>query len=173
MTPKIGRSRLPRFSFLTGDMNWLRYGGSWVSRKQNNSDFDYWLVIRFLNTVEETGELWDGCKYHVELIAVSPSEAGPENLDRAFSCVGLDGEEESRRKELEFNPLVQVEALMTYGIYSPLWQSQGNNAYSLLKAAREQAMCAMGLFGFYMDGPKNRAGATGWDSIKGNLVPAS
>jgi len=38
-----------RFKFLTGDVNWETYGGKWVSPKLNNGDFDYWLVLEFVN----------------------------------------------------------------------------------------------------------------------------
>ena len=31
--------------FLTGDINWTEYGGKFVTKKLNNGDFDYWLVL--------------------------------------------------------------------------------------------------------------------------------
>ena len=38
-----------RFKFLTGDVNWQTYSGLFVSRRLNNGDFDYYLVLRVEN----------------------------------------------------------------------------------------------------------------------------
>lgn len=155
-----------KFSFLTGDCNWLDYGGKWVSKKLNNGEFDYWLVLEFTNMDDACGRDNEGqSKYNVCLSAVSPSEAGNEKMHSAFACMGMEEEHDAQK-----NPLVQVEALHSYGIYAPLWQKDGNNAHKLLREARKQAFISEGLFGFYMDGPKNRIGSTGWDCIKGNIT---
>ena len=37
-----------RFSFLSGDMNFTRYGGKWISTRRNNGEFDYYFVIELL-----------------------------------------------------------------------------------------------------------------------------
>jgi hypothetical protein len=158
-----------RFTFLSGDVNWKDYDGSWVSSKQNNGEFDYWLVIRFLNWENNCGSDVPSEKYHVELLSVSPSEAGEANLASAFTCVGLDAPE---REELRRDPLVQVEALVSYGTYAPLWQADGNNANKLLKDARNQAKVVTSLYGFYMDAPKNRIGSTGWETQRGDINSA-
>jgi hypothetical protein len=42
-----------RFNFLTGDVNWSQYGGTWISQKFNNSDTDYWLVREIINWESE------------------------------------------------------------------------------------------------------------------------
>ena len=155
-----------KFSFLTGDVSWKEYGVKWVSQKLNNGDWDYWLVIDFMNWEECTGELCQGMRYHVDISAVSPTAAGMENLTKALESCGLTFNETSSQ---EGHDLVWVEALHSYGIKSHLWQQDGNNANKLMHEARQQAQVCEGMFGFYMDGPKNKIGTTGWEAISGDL----
>ena len=56
-----------------------------ISKKLNNGDFDYWLVIEvlYMNEYVPNPEF----KYMVTLQAVSPDEAGPEQLKEALSKV--------------------------------------------------------------------------------------
>lgn len=154
-----------KFRFLTGDVNWLAYGGKWVSRKLNNGDFDYWLVIELVNIDDACGRDNEGQpRYNVSLSAVSPSEAGA-NMARALECCGVDPNDPAAT-----NVLVQVECLHSYGIHVPLWVGNGNNARKLLREARRQACPATGLFGFYMDRAVNRIGTTGWEAIRGDIT---
>lgn len=59
------------------------YGIKLVSPKQNNSEFDYWLVIELVDMIEATGEDDGLGRYAVQVASVSPSEAGKDNLDKA------------------------------------------------------------------------------------------
>ena len=150
-----------KFSFLTGDVNWLQYGAKWVSNKFNNGDFDYWFVLEFINWEDATGELNDGKKYVASLSVVSPSEAGEENLNKALECCGMP--------EVELNDLIKVEVLHSYGVYTQIWSESGNNANKLIKLAKEQAKVNEFMFGFAMDKPVNKIGTTGWESLRGDL----
>lgn len=147
------------FRFLTGDVNYTTYGGSWVSRQFHNGDFAYRLVIQLINMHEATGDE-NQPQYHVGVYAVSPEAAGQDNVDRAFD--GLP--EEFRDKEL-----FQVEALHSYGIQATLWRASGDNWDKLMRAARRQCLFINSFFGFYMDVPENRIGNTGWDFIAGDI----
>lgn len=163
-----GTAPVVRFQFLTGDVNWLEYGAKWVSPKLNNGEFDYWIVMEFTNMDEACGRDNAGQpKYDVSLSAVSPHQAGEENIRRAYDSCGLTDEQRETATSLAL-----VECLHSYGVSALLWQSSGNNAHKLLREARHQATCASGLFGFYMDGAKNRIGTTGWEAIKGDLNSA-
>jgi len=160
-----------KFKFLTGDINWQDYGGKFISKKLNNGDWNYWLVIEVINWQDAVGEREAkevDAKYNVCLSAVSPQAAGEENLHRAFKCHGMEGESE-HEVELRKDPIVQVECLHGYGVSAPLWQADGNNLSKLMKEARKQAQQSEFLFGFYMDGSKNRIGNTGWDFISGDI----
>ena len=148
-----------KYKFL-GDRNWLDYGGKWVSPKQNNGNFDYWLVIELINMDNACGEDNAGKpKYYVFVSAVSPSEAGRENVEKAFGDGAFNG-----------NPLAQVEALHAYGVYASMQDYSGNNARKLLRQAKRDGQAHVGLFGFFMDNAKNGIGSTGWDCIKGDIV---
>lgn len=153
------------FKTLSGDANWKDYGCKLVSPKLNNGEFDYWMVIEFTNMDDACGRDNEGQPpYHVSISAVSPSEAGAKKLASAMDYCGMDSEEVS--------DLAKVEALHSYGVHSVLWQSSGSNAEKLMVEARKQAEVCEGLFGFYMDAPKNRIGTTGWEAMRGDLNSA-
>lgn len=155
-----------KFKFLTGDINWQKYGGKFVSKKLNNGDFDYWLVLDVTNMHEATGDE-NQDKYIVEIHAVSPEAAGKTGLDAAFSSAGMSDEQLT---ELENDPLVQVETLNDYGIFAMLKSFSGNNLGKLMREARREANMCEGLFGFYMDRQENRIGQSGWDLIRGQDI---
>ena len=149
-----------RTHFLTGDVNFLEYGGKFVTKKFNNGDFDYWIVIELINFEDATGEKLNGSKYIIEVSAISPQSAGENSLNSAFECCGMD---------FTTDPLIQVEVLSNYGVSAPLESFRGNNAHKLLKEAKHNIPIYTGLFGFFMDPPKNRIGNTGWDFISGDI----
>jgi hypothetical protein len=155
-----------RFKFLTGDMNWQKYGGKFVSRKLNNGEFDYYLVMDVLNWEDVDS---DAVKTHghycVSLYSVSPSEAGADGLKSAYDSCGWDGTEDFLKL-----PLAQVEALVSYGTYTQVWSVSGNNLSKLMRECRKQADLVNGLYGFYMDRPVNRIGTSGWDAQRGNIL---
>jgi hypothetical protein len=152
-----------RFKPLQTDMSWPKYGGTLISPKQNNSEFDFWFVIELIDWEDATGDTSQG-KWNVALCSVSPAEA-KDQLESAFACCAL----EDATAEVKANPIVQVECLKSYGVYAQLWQQSGNNYRQLLKLAREQARVVAGLYGFYMDRPQNRIGTSGWRMQKGEL----
>lgn len=59
-----------RFRFLVGDMNWETYGGSFVSKRLNNGEFDYWLVLEVIPSENEEANP----RYQVSLNVVAPSQ---------------------------------------------------------------------------------------------------
>jgi hypothetical protein len=151
---------------LTGDTNWLAYGSKWVSQKLSNGEFDYWLVLELVNMDEACGRDNEGQpRYHASLSSVSPDQAR-DKLPQAFDCCGLTD------PEIMAKPLVQVECLHNYGVHAVLVQKTGNNAHQLLRDIKRESAVAEGLFGFYMDTPKNRIGTTGWEAIRGDMDSA-
>jgi len=114
-----------RFNFLTGDVNWSQYGGTWISQKFNNSDTDYWLVREIINW-EERGQSDPSGKYTVMLSKVCPSDYSQYDISQAMRfCFGDDGFRENTSEE------VKVEALYDYGCYIQERSWNGNN-YSIL-----------------------------------------
>jgi len=149
--------------FLTGDVNWLAYGGKWVLPKLSNGEFDYWLVVEFINMDEACGCDNEGYpRYIAEISAVSPDEAGPENLTHALECCGLS-------EDVELTELMKVEVLHTYGIKALCDSFSGNNGRRILREAKRALDPIASMLGFFMDGPKNRIGHTGWDCLKGDM----
>ena len=145
--------------FLTGDINWTEYGGKFVTKKLSNGEFDYWLVINFINLEEQTGEdLLD--KYLVSINAVTSQQEEKIIRDAMYSY-GLDNEKEN------LTGLQLIECLDSHGVYAPLKKFYGNNANKLLRLARKECEMIESLFGFYMDKQVNQLGNTGWDFIKG------
>lgn len=154
-----------KFKMLCGDINWQTYGGRFVSKRLNNGDWDYWLVINVINWEEslstrEYEEL--GFKYNVEIQAVSIEAAGENGVDSALGCCGFPD-------DMEITDLLKVEALSEYGTFATLWNKNGNNIEVLMKEARKEAQLIESLFGFYMDKAENRIGNDGWDFISGNV----
>lgn len=149
------------FSFLTGDVDWQIHGGSFISPKQNNGNFDYALVLNIINMHEATGEM-DADKYNVSISAVAPSEVPKETQDRSLE------DDSTPFNELSWE--MQIELLSEYGVSSSLWTASGNNYKKLMKEARIEADTITMMFGFYMDRIQNGIGSNGWDFIKGDTL---
>ncbi len=153
-----------RLSFLSGDVNYLAYGGEWISKKHNNGDFDYWYVIDLINTHDAASEE-DQPKYNILIAVVAPSEVPEEERISAHQSCGSD-----EYGGLDEYPIEQqVEVLHSYGISAPIWSKAGDNFKELWKEAHHELDKVGMLFGFYMDRPINRLGATGWDILKGDI----
>jgi len=75
-----------KLKLLSGDINYLSYGAKWISRKLNNGDFDYWLVVELINIHEEIDEKCP-VKYNLDISVVSPSAAS-NHLDSAIESCG-------------------------------------------------------------------------------------
>jgi hypothetical protein len=155
-----------KFKFLTGDVNWKKYGGKFVSKKLNNGEFDFYLVMDVLSweDVEPSAVKTHG-KYCVSLYSVSPSEAGTDGLKSAYDSCGFTGEEDFLK-----NPLAQVDVLVSYGTYTQISSKSGNNLLELMRECRKEADAVNGLYGFYMDRPVNRIGTSGWEAQQGNIL---
>jgi len=139
----------------------------WMSERLNNGDFDYWMIIDAKYLPEWAGEeeaRQMGGNHLVTLSVVSPSEAGKKNLEAAVESLGADYIDIKKLSGEE-----KADMLANYGVAATMWQETGNNLRKLLKEAKEEARKVEGLFGFYMDRPQNRMGATGWDFIKGDI----
>lgn len=153
-------ARALRFTWLTGDMDWKDYWGQWVSKKFNNGDFDYWLVLAFNNTGGDGGEADE--KYMCELCCVIPSEASAEDVERFKQTSDFDS-----WGSLD-NPRDVVELFMYNGEYVSFGVMYGNNARKLRRDVAVRAIAATSMFRYFMDTPQNALGATGWDVAKGN-----
>lgn len=157
-TPKV------RFSFLTGDVNWLEYGAKWISQELDSGEFAYWLVMELTNMDEACGRDNKGQpKYYVCVSAVSPQEAGEEGRAKALDSFGAEEDEVCQE--------MLVEALHSYGISSPVWQGNGNNSKLLMREAKRQAQqCGVERFAESMGKTVNLIGSTGMEFLRGDIT---
>lgn len=145
-----------KFTFLTGDVNWLDYGGKWISKKFNNGEFDYWLVREICNM--DT----DDYKYYVSISVVAPSQLPQKEIDSAhkgFCC---------EKPWVELSDEEKVMIISDYMGGVTIATATGNNYRKLFKEVSEEAFIMNNLFGFTMDRIYNALGATGWDLLQGN-----
>ena len=133
-----------------------------MSNKCNNGDFDYYIILEFMNWEETCGERNNNMKYHVDLSCVAPSQVGVDAFARAADCCGMD-------PASDWEEVQKVEMLHSYGIMAHLWQANGNNIKKLLQAAKKEAQLCEMLFGFYMDKAQNRCGSTGWEFLRNDI----
>jgi hypothetical protein len=139
------------------------YDNTFISKRLNNGDWDYWLLIRlqYLEEYLPEDEIKTTGKYSADIIAIS-IEAAQEHIEQAIECMGFqDG--------IEITEEIKIESLLDYGIYATLWSKTSNNKNLLLKQAREEIQKISFLFGFYMDKAENMIGNDGWDFISGNI----
>lgn len=150
-----------------GDVNWEKYGGQFiVDEKFNNGEFDYYLIIDFINVAEATGDEMEK-PYAVEISAVAPSELSKEQINGAFESMGVDTPEERKRIMEDKKALAGI--LAEYGLKANMYGESGKDSKELMNNAKKQIPSITGLFGFYMDKRMNAIGNTGWDFIKGDI----
>ena len=153
-----------KYKWFTGDVDWKEYGGKFITKKLNNGDWDYWLVMSIYNT---EGNSVESKKYLVEVSAIAPDAVPQKGIDSALSCTGI-AEFYDEQTDYYQNMLL-VEALGDYGISATLWDKEGNNLSELMREARHETQLINMLFGFYMDKQCNAIGNDGWDFISGNI----
>jgi len=124
----LGENENGTLSISLGDVCYKQYGGKWISQKLNNGEFDYWLVLEAINWYDSTS---GGCSCNVQfcLSVVSPQQAGKHHLRQACQSCGIEDANPNR---------MQVEALHSYGVTSPIWAKDGNNWAELMKEAHDR-----------------------------------
>ena len=151
------------FHFFSGDCNWQEYGGTFISKRINDSDHPLYFAIQVANTEDNTE---DSPRYDVSLVAVSPAFCKASGtLEEAMKSNGfLDDASLDPNDER-----LQLDALLSYGNYATLGEWQGQNLRKLMKTARDEAQSQRMFFGFTLDRVANGVGNTGWDFISGQI----
>jgi hypothetical protein len=166
---RLARTTTPvKFKWLSGDINWIDFGGKWISNKLNNGEFDYWMVLELSNMYNSCGKQEAeriGGKYLVSLDAVSPSQVGEEALKKGLSSWGMEDKPLS-----EIDDEMKVEILCSYGTAARLWYNIGSNANKLLKEGRKQAQEEnKGNINSSLNSFANAMGHTKMDMLKGDF----
>lgn len=165
MTRRIDLRPPFKFKFLTGDVCWEEHGGTWISRKLCNGDFDFYLVL----SLERMDNTWDDetdTEYLCQLNVVSPEAANEESIAGACSFTGCPYESwETLDQE------IQVDVLSANGTRTPVWHAFGSSYRDLFKEALAFARNELAtFFGSIMDRPVNRVGTTGWEAVRGDWM---
>lgn len=157
------------FKVLTGDVSYTKYGGTWISKKFNNGDFDYWFVRELVNMKEELPEdeykeykKKHGGPYAAKVSVVAPGQF--EDKEGALQSFGFD----DGRKWEDLSDEGKVEVIYSCAGGTPIVDGAGPNYKKLFKQLGSVAARASFLFGFYMDRTVNQIGSTGWDWLKGD-----
>lgn len=154
------------FKFLTGDVDWKEYGGKFVSKRLNNGEFDYWLVLDVCRGQNQTDE----DVYYLYMSAVAPSLLDEDKRKAALESFGLDEDDEKRFLD-ESGDVAWVEIASTYGYDMVVENNSGRNIRDLMQWARQTANYVEENFFDYTDSLANMLGATGLDVLKGNPIP--
>jgi len=158
---------------------WLDVGESVLLARPetDHRDWPFRLFIRWedLSDALPEHEIEQDCGGHcenIEILCVSIEAAGEDIVKQALqSCFGPDDKAEKESRE-NYRQLC-YEALISYGCYARLWSNTGlpESKDALIAEAKSQIRSVNMMFGFYMDQPQNRIGATGWDTIRGHYMP--
>ena len=145
----------------------------------DHGDFPFRLFIRWRDlsdalTAREIEEHGGLCE-EVEILCVSIDAAGPDRTLSAYQSCGPDLTMNEFRGLYGSGALRRAcyEAMVNYGCQAILWYKAGKaeSKDELIAEAKSQIRAVNMLLGFYMDQPQNRIGCTGWDMVKGNLLP--
>ncbi len=146
-----------RLKHMEGD---VKSKGMWFSKKLNNGDWDYWLVLEITNLEEMMGKECEK-KYLYTLSAVSPEAAGQKSVDNAVESAG--------REDEDLNEETKAMLLVEYGIKATLYEETGSNYKTLMRHARKDMERISMMFSFHMDRQLNAIGNTGWEFIAGDI----
>ncbi len=112
-------SREMEFEFLTGDMDWVSYGGKWISKEPKDvEDFGKcWFVIEFLNMLDACGrDVYGEPPFIVTVSVVCPDSVSEKDSDSAWESCGVDP------GDTEITDEMTVEVFHSYGLHAPVWQ---------------------------------------------------
>jgi hypothetical protein len=108
------------WAFLTGDINWEDYGGTWF---RNLRDGVY-ILLRFENMDEACGRDNEGYDtYLCDVLQVDLNTLPETELQSALQCCGIDLDE----IEEQHQEIAKVDACLCYGAYAPLDSTSGNS----------------------------------------------
>jgi hypothetical protein len=131
------------------------------SNKLNNTEFDYWIVIKVRYMPEWTDEY--DYTYYATMSTVAPSQVPQNEKHACLDCMSIDRDQKLNEEDMAL-------LLEEYGTSACIWQESGNNKTKLIKAAKTEAQAVEMMFGYYMDQPLNLIGSTGWDFLTGDIT---
>lgn len=168
------------WKWLTGDMSWEDYGGSWFKPIKGTH---HYFVVRYENGHEHDKEL---PRHMVSVVSVNLDEMDEKRLNDVLKCCGyrIDGDEivsESgdvlaARSDSATWDHVLVEAALAHGAYAPHDDFSGDTRLaSLRKQARDSANALIrdaALLKASLNRPVNKIGSTAAEFARGDIDSA-
>jgi hypothetical protein len=134
-----------------------------ISKPLNNTEFDYYLILEIIDwKIYNDSQFAPLNRYHYSISAVSFFALTQEKK----KCI-----QEQLQDLQEYSDVTKAMETYNYGMSACLWSGEGTKK-ELHAESRKQLELIPSLFGFYMDKRQNGMGATGWDTIQGNLMPS-
>lgn len=158
------------FRFLTGDINWQDYGGSFYRRVSPG----VYHVMRVMNWVDAVGQREAaevGYTYNVDLSEIDlRTMTDTQRAEVAQSC-GFTPDEVD---EMPHAKLVWVDMCHGYGLRAPLWDENGNNLRKLMAECRAESLALddEDAHEAAMNRPVNGIGSTAREFGQGDITSA-
>ena len=146
-----------RFNWLTGDVNYLDYGGKWF---YNTKVEGYYLVMELINLLENDSQSTE--KYMIELSIVNCRKVEPDKMRSVISYCGID--DDNLPEEY------LIECCHSYGLRSVEYSATGNNYKELRKECLDAARYTIKHLRSSLNKSKNALYATGHDMIEGKVL---
>lgn len=175
---------MPRdcFRFLTGDVNWVDYGGKFW-RKVGAGRYH---IIELVNWVDacgeheaaEVGSTYNVCLSEVDVLAASDEQKTSAARSWGWTLEDVreqqTGEAWGMTSPMENPDLMWAEILHSYGARAPLWQENGNNYQKLMRAARLESrdLDDPKTHEAAMNRPVNRLGSTAREFMQNDTASA-
>lgn len=159
-----------KFEFLTGDIDWITYGGKFVSKRLDSGLFHYWLVLDFIN-LEEAGAQDDeeDFTYHAAIQAVAPDLLGFDKIDELLAQMDREWLQEWYYRQTESNRmLLLIEEASTYGYCGSCGYFEGDDWRRTIVDAKKKASHVATYPWSYWGDAANQLGATVYDCMTGD-----
>ncbi len=154
------------FRFLSGDYEWEKYGGVFISKSLNSGRYNYYLILSVDNLRHGQQKKPGARGYNIRLSAVSP-ELFNWKANNISGFVGFSkGKFSSESNQLEKDRVVNSIYQSFGGAF--IWEYCASNLKNMLPRARLEADIAHANFHHVMSGAQNSAGASGTDMLRGN-----
>ena len=157
-----------RFRFLTGDVNFVDYGGAWYWHAGDR----VYHVIRLDNQEDCCGR--DAAEtYWCDLRIVDLNAVGASIGNALESCGALDYALQAELdKDYARRDLIIVEACVAYGAYAPMVSLSGNNWRKMWRECARESRAVAGDASALDRGSVNGIGQTPREYMTGDMVSA-
>lgn len=170
------------FDFLTGDMDWEEYGGSWYRKIDHR-----FHVVKVFNWEEAVGEAEaseiDGT-HHIDLVEVDTNDE--ERIKSALECCGYYADEDgnivadsgdmlAELKDEDTWRLVVCESMVAYGSYAHIRDFSGSNLHEMfatMVVESNQMVDDAEAYENRMNRPVNAIGSTAREMQRGDINSA-